>query len=174
MGSLVYNKERFNQKIDFSGLSWKHPREYSAWGVADVDIRFELIRYNLYFEIEIKHESVNLLKECKSQAMAMFKLHQVLEKSGIVAPLAWATHNTPSSQEVLAAECIVQDYLSKGKWIHVGDKTVKEFMTAFIKPIMHPQEPPHCADCRSFKTCIFNEDCDEDDEMACPLFERSL
>ena len=174
MGSLIYNKERFNQKVDFTGLSWKHPREYSAWGVADVDIRFELIRYNLYFEIEIKHESVDFLNECKSQKMAMFKLHQVLEKGGIVAPLAWATHNTPSSQEVLAAECIVQDYLSKGRWIHVGDKTVKEFMTAFIKPIMHPEEPPHCADCRSFKTCIYNADCDEDDEMACPLFERVL
>jgi len=106
--------------------------------------------------------------------MAMLKLHQVLEKGGIVAPLAWATHNTSASQEVLAAECIVQDYLSRGKWIHVGNKTVKEFMTAFIKPIMHPEEPPHCFDCVDYQKCIFNKDADEDDEQACKLFVRSI
>jgi len=140
MGSLIYNKERFNQKVDFTGLSWKHPREYSAWGVADVDIRFELIRYKLYFEIEIKGESVDFLKTCGSQKMAMFKLHQVLEGAGITAPLCWATHNQPIGEEVRAADCIVQDYLQKGKWIHDGKRTVKQFMTAYIHPIMHPED----------------------------------
>ena len=179
MGSLIYNKERFNQKVDFSGLSWKHPREYSAWGVADVDIRFELIRYNLYFEIEIKGESVDFMRTCGSQKMAMFKLHQVLEKAGITAPLCWATHKQPLGEEVMAADCIVQDYLEKGFWKHDGKRTVKEFMSVYINKIIHPvvelePEAPHCADCRLKSGCVANTDADEDEEEACPLFQRNV
>ena len=174
MGSLILNPKRFNQKVDFTGLSWLNPRERYAWGVADVDIRFELIRFNLYFEVELKHCSVNFLKDCGSQRMAMLKLHQILEAAGVTAPMCWASHDTSSDQEVLAAKCIVQDYLEKGKWVHDGNRTVKEFMSVYINKIIHPEDPPHCADCKSYEGCISNEDADEDDEMACPLFERDV
>ena len=177
MGSFIYNKERFNQTIDFIGLNWKHPREYSAWSVSNVDIRFELIRYKLYFEIEVKTESVNFFKTCGSQKMAMFKLHQVLEEAGITAPLCWATHKQPLGKEVIAANCIVQDYLEKGKWIRDGKRTVKEFMSVYIDKIIHPVvefDAPHCTDCKLKEGCVANAEADEDEEQACPLFERGV
>lgn len=176
MGSLVYNRERFNQSVDFTGLSWRHPKEYSAWGVSDIDVRFELMRHKLYIEVEVKHESVDFNGKCKSQKRAMLNLHQVLENAGIKAPLCWATHKHPIGEEIVVADCIVQDYLEKGFWKHDGVRTVKKFMTSYIQPIINPivVEPPHCEDCRFLEGCVSNEDADEDPEQACPLFERDL
>lgn len=168
MNVVIRNAVRFIQKVLFDRLFW------GKLSVSDVDLRYEWIREQLYIEGELKTSGVNFFKECGSQRFAMEQVHKVMEAYGVTAPLFWATHTTAEDKHIIAADCIVQDYLVKGRWIHDGNRTVRQFMDHYILPKLFPGEAPHCYDCISFKKCIFNGDCDEDEEQACPLFERKV
>ena len=169
MGNLIFNDARWRQQLDFDGLVWE-----GNLRPTDVDIVFEFGRKNLCIMGEIKSGDARLPVGQRKLLENYSKVH---EASGILTPVFLARHNTPTGKDVMVQDCIVDSYYTGGKWTIDGKRTVKQFMTKYVDAALHPEielEPPHCADCKLKKGCISNADADEDEEQACPLFEREL
>jgi len=164
MSTLIFNDKRWRQMLDFDGLVWE-----GNLRPTDVDLVFEFGRKNLCIMGEIKSGDARLPVGQRKLLENYSKVH---EASGILTPVFLARHNTPIDEDVMVQDCIIDSYYTGGKWTVDGKRTVKQFMTKYVDAAIHPDA--HCFDCKSFKTCISNKDADDDDEMACPLFERKV
>ena len=163
MGELIVNDKRWRQMLDFDGLVWG-----GNLRPTDVDLVFEFGRYNLCIMGEIKSGDARLPT---GQRKLLENYSNVHEKVGILAPVFLARHNTPIDKDVVVQKCVIDNYYTGGKWTVDGKRTVKEFMSHYVNNALNP---PHCYDCKSYESCIMNADADEDDELACNLFERKV
>ena len=118
---MIENRERFNQFIDYSGLTFGtlHP--------TDIDGVLEY-RNKGFILFEVKMNNVWMPQ---GQRIALTRITDALAMSK-PAILFVARHNVLDPRvDVDASRCIVTEYYYKGQWWR-GEKTLREMTADFI------------------------------------------
>lgn len=108
-GKIVY-RNRAKQLVDFSGL------RYGKITPTDID-GFLDFENKLFVWIEVKSTGVDMPY---GQRLALERMANAAHRSGIVAWVLLATHDTPSEMDIDVASCNVVSAFNGGRWYNVS------------------------------------------------------
>lgn len=126
----IVNPARKQQLIDYSGI------RYGKITPTDIDGFFEMIN-ELFIFYEFKYMDTEFPR---GQKMALERLIDVIQDGGMQAVLLICRHDVHNTdQEIIAADCIVDEYRYNKIWWKNNGRTAKEITDNIIKKIL-PQK----------------------------------
>lgn len=116
--SLIKNRKRASQLIDFSGMEDKNLYPTDIDAVMEIDDKFLLI-------IEVKYNNAPLKL---GQRLLFERLCNAWQDTGKrKAIIIVATHNTETTEDVVLKDCLVTKYYLGKEWFNTAaEKTVQE------------------------------------------------
>jgi len=121
--SLIKNKSYIKQVLCFDGL--KHSSVYPS----DIDAIIELNNEHLIlFEVKFNEGAIPT-----GQRLMLERIIDSWQSKITTGCVVYATHNTPSSDNILLADCDVRKIYYLGNWVDVEDLKVGDFLNQYYK-----------------------------------------
>ena len=123
---MIQSMKRFNQFIDFSGITVGTIRPTDS----DGEIEYHDKAW-IFFEIKYNGKLIPY-----GQRVALERKINDLQRGGKEAVLFIADHDIEDAEiDVDAAACHVRCYYYRGTWYNGDERNLKEFVDAFIKSV---------------------------------------